>query len=170
MDCLSGCPDNKAPTVELIDCPKITTKVKIATGIAYSTKVSGLISMPTDTKKTAPNKSFTGLTKCSICSACVVSAMIEPIIKAPNAGENPTLAAKITINKQSANEIISIISSVNKCLAFLSSVGIKKIPTTNQIVKKKINFRTAKPNSIPENCWLTAMVESKTIIRMAIIS
>ena len=124
----------------------------MATGNAYSTKVSGLINIPTDTKKTAPNRSLTGFTKCSMCSACVVSAIIEPIIKAPSAGENPTPAAKITINRQSANEIISIISSVNKCLAFFRSVGIKKIPTTNQIVRKKINFKTESTNSIPENC------------------
>ena len=130
----------------------MTTTVKIATGKAYSTNDSGLINIPTDTKKTAPNKSFTGFTKCSICSACVVSAIIEPIIKAPSAGEKPTLAANSTINKQSAKEIISIISSVNKCFAFFNNVGMKKIPTTNHMVRKKINFKTDCANSIPENC------------------
>jgi hypothetical protein len=43
------------------------------------------------------------------------------------AGENPTLEAKITIIRQSASEIINIISSVSKCLAFLSRVGMKNI-------------------------------------------
>jgi hypothetical protein len=70
---------------------------------------------------------------------------------APRAGENPTLEAKITIIRQSASEIINIISSVSKCLAFLSRVGMKNIPLTNQIVRKKISFSTDNTNSIPEN-------------------
>ena len=130
----------------------MTVKVKIPTGIPYFSNISGSINIPTDTKKTAPNKSFTGFTKCSMCSACVVSAIIEPIINAPRAGENPTFAAKSTINKHNANDTISSISSVKRCLAFLRSVGIKKIPATNQMVKKNINFNTDCNNSLPENC------------------
>ena len=68
--------------------------------------------------------------------------MMEPMIKAPRAGEKPTLAAKITINKHKANETINIISSVNKCLARFRNVGMKNIPATNQMVKKKTNFKT----------------------------
>ena len=118
----------------------------------YFTNISGSINIPTDTKKTAPNKSFTGFTKCSMCSACVVSAIIEPIINAPRAGENPTFAANNTINKQSAKDTIKSISSVNKCFAFLSKVGMKKIPATNHIIKKNANFKTDCNNSVPENC------------------
>ena len=69
IDCFRGCPENSAPIVDKNDCPRITAKVKIPTGTAYFTSISGLINIPTDTKKTAPNKSLTGLTKCSICSA-----------------------------------------------------------------------------------------------------
>ncbi|MNG35901.1 hypothetical protein D3C84_1227680 [compost metagenome] len=36
MDCFKGCPEIIAPTVELIDCPKIVTNVKISTGMACS--------------------------------------------------------------------------------------------------------------------------------------
>ncbi len=126
--------------------------VKSITGIAYSTKVSGLISIPTDTKKTAPNKSLTGFTRCSICSASLVSAIIEPIIKAPNAGEKPTSEAKITIAKQSANETMSSISSVNKCFNFFNKVGMKKIPEMNQIDKKKKSLSKDLTSSLPENC------------------
>jgi hypothetical protein len=75
--------------------------------------------------------------------------MIDPIINAPRAGENPE--AKITIIRQSASEIINIISSVSKCLAFFGRVGMKNIPLTNQIVRKKISFSTDNTNSIPEN-------------------
>ena len=74
------------------------------------------------------------------------------MINAPRAGENPTLAANKTIKRHKANETISSISSVNRCLAFFKSVGIKKIPATNQMVKKKINFNTDCINSPPENC------------------
>ena len=126
--------------VEVIDCPNIVINVKIITGNAYSTSVSGLINMPTETKNMAPNKSFTGLTKRSICSASFVSAIIEPIINAPKAGENPTFAAKITINKHNAIDIIKSISSVNRGFNFLRIVGIKNIPDTNQIIKKKPNL------------------------------
>jgi hypothetical protein len=95
----------------------------------------------------APNKSF-GI-KCSICSACVVSAMIDPIIKAPRAGENPTLEAKITIIRQSASEIINIISSSVNVWLFFGRGNEKSM--TNQIVRKKISFSTDNTNSIPEN-------------------
>jgi hypothetical protein len=36
MDCFKGCPEIKAPIVELMDCPKMVIKVKISTGNAYS--------------------------------------------------------------------------------------------------------------------------------------
>src|SRR6187402_119710 len=142
MESFKGCPDNKAPKVELMDCPKMVTNERITTGTACSYKASGAINIPTDTKNTAPNKSFTGFTKCSICSACVVSAMMEPIMKAPSAGEKPTLAAKLTIVKHSANEMMSNISSVSKCLVFLSTVGMIKIPPKNQITRKNTSFNT----------------------------
>jgi hypothetical protein len=35
MDCFKGCPEIKAPIVELMDCPKMVIKVKIQ-GKAYS--------------------------------------------------------------------------------------------------------------------------------------
>ena len=78
--------------------------------------------------------------------------MMEPMINAPRAGEKPTSAARITIIKHKASEIISNISSDNKCFALLSKVGMKKIPPTNHIVKKKTNFKTERKSSPPENC------------------
>ena len=153
-----------------MDCPKIVTKVKMITGIACSYNITGSINIPTETKKIAPNKSFTGLTKCSICSACVVSAIIEPIIKAPNAGEKPTFDANITIIKHKASEIIKSISSVSKSFAFFNNDGMKKIPPINQAVKKNTSFKTDMINSVPENFWLTATVDNSTIIKMATMS
>ena len=53
----------------------------------YSINTLGSTSIPTDTKKMAPNRSFTGATTRSMLSASTVSAKILPIIKAPNAAE-----------------------------------------------------------------------------------
>ncbi len=84
--------------------------VIITMGHIYSTIMAGSTIIPTDTKKMAPNKSFTGATSFSIFSASTVSAKIDPIIKAPNAAENPTLAATTTIPKHNASETISNVS------------------------------------------------------------
>ncbi|MNE12676.1 hypothetical protein D3C80_1054860 [compost metagenome] len=72
------------------------------------------------------------------------------MIKAPKAGENPTFEAKITIIKHKANEIISNISSVSRCFAFLKIVGMIKIPPKNQMIKKKTSFKTDCNNAVPE--------------------
>src|SRR5690606_28335742 len=142
----------------------------MATGRAYSCSVSKLINIPTDTKNTAPNKSFTGFIKCSICSALVVSAIIDPMIKAPNAGEKPAAVAKITIIKHSASDTINVVSSVRSPLVFFNKVGTKKIPAKNHKIKKKASLKIDSINSTPENCCETAMVDSKTINKMATIS
>jgi hypothetical protein len=46
MDCFKGCPEIKAPIVELMDCPKMV-KVKISTGkhihIAWSDRLTFLL-------------------------------------------------------------------------------------------------------------------------------
>ena len=86
---LSGCPEMIAPTATNRVFPKITTNTRMAVGRAYSNKSDGLISIPTEIKKIAPNRSLTGLSRCSIFSAWVVSARIEPIINAPKAAEKP---------------------------------------------------------------------------------
>ena len=60
------------------------------TGQMYCTIIPGSTIMPTETKKMAANRSFTGFTKRSIFSASSVSASIEPITNAPKAEEKPT--------------------------------------------------------------------------------
>ena len=49
---------------------------------------------------------------------------------------------------------------------------IKKIEKVKKVIdmKKKISFKTDNKSSPPENCWLTAIVESKTIIKIATMS
>ena len=90
----------------------MTASVITRIGNAYSPIIAGSTIIPTETKKIAPNKSLTGLTNRSIDSASIVSARIEPMIKAPKAAENPVLAAITTIPKQSARDTISNVSSL----------------------------------------------------------
>ena len=119
--------------------------------------------MPTDTKKIAPNKSFTGFTKCSIRSASMVSAKIEPMTKAPRADENPAFVAIITIPRHSPMLTINRVSSFRKLFAFFRKEGIKQIPTTKQNKRKMPNLTTLSSISMPSTCLLTATVESNTI-------
>ena len=89
MEIFSDSPDKRTPNEENMALPIMVTSVIIITGQAYSTNTAGLTNIPTDTKKIAPKRSFTGCIICSICSASIVSAKIEPIINAPKAAENP---------------------------------------------------------------------------------
>ena len=89
MAVFNGCPASNTPNVPNKDCPMITAKVITMIGPPYSTIIKGSTIIPTETKKIAPNKSFTGLTRRSMLSASTVSARMDPIIKAPNAAENP---------------------------------------------------------------------------------
>ena len=57
--------------------------------------------MPTEMKKTAPKRSLTGAITCSMRSANIVPARIEPITKAPSSSENPHITEKAAIMKQS---------------------------------------------------------------------
>ena len=100
-------------------------KVMVIIGPMYSTIMAGSTIIPTDTKKTAPNKSFTGATSFSMVSASMVSAKIEPMMKAPNAGEKPTFDAKTTIPKHMANEIISIVSLLTSFFERFRKIGIR---------------------------------------------
>ena len=54
-------------------------------GSQYSASTAGSTIMPTETKKIAPKRSFTGVVTRSMLSASTVSARMLPIINAPNA-------------------------------------------------------------------------------------
>ena len=95
-------------------------KVKAAIGQAYSTNTSGSTNIPTDTKKMAPNKSFTGATSFSIRSASTVSAKMEPTTKAPNAALKPDSTATTAMTKQSANDTINKVSLFRNFRFFLN--------------------------------------------------
>ena len=69
-----------------------STASSAASSEAASTSAAAELTTVEAGKLTMGNKSFTGATSFSIFSASTVSAKIDPIIKAPNAAENPTLA------------------------------------------------------------------------------
>ena len=139
-------------------------------GTAYSNIIEGSTIIPTDTKKIAPKRSFTGLTRWSMCSASTVSAKIDPMIKAPNAAEKPVCAAITTIKKHIANDTISNVSSLISLRVLRSNKGINHIPTTNHKIKKNPSLPMLSSKSKPSTLLLTAIVESNTISTIARIS
>ena len=93
MAVFSGRPESSTPHVPKTNCPIMTTSVSMATYHLYSHSTCTSMSMPTETKKMAPKRSFTGLTNVSMCSASTVSARMAPIINAPSADEKPIALA-----------------------------------------------------------------------------
>ena len=120
-----GCPESSTPNEAKQICPTITTTVMIKIGTLYSQSMAGSINIPTETKKIAPNRSFTGLISRSMRSASTVSAKMEPITKAPNAEEKPAWVAIITLPKQRPMVTINIVSSLRNRLVCLRKEGIK---------------------------------------------
>ena len=125
MAVLSGRPESSTPHVPNSSCPTMTTAVRMATYHLYSHNTSRSISMPTETKKMAPKRSFTGLTNPSICSASTVSARMAPIMNAPRADEKPIALAMYTSPKQSPMLTMSSISSVRYFRIARRIVGMK---------------------------------------------
>lgn len=125
MAILTGWPESNTPKLANSICPAITTSVRIRIGILYSHSNAGSINIPTETKNMAPKRSFTGLIICSICSASIVSARIDPITKAPKAEEKPAFVAMMTIPRHSPRLTINKVSSFRKVLAFFRKEGIR---------------------------------------------
>ena len=69
--------------------PTITSSDKITIGIQNSPSTCGFTIIPTEMKKTAPKRSFTGAVSFSIRSASLVPARMEPMRNAPSAAEKP---------------------------------------------------------------------------------
>ena len=147
----------------------MVTSTSTRIGNQYCKSRDGSTSIPTDTKNTAPNKSLTGFTRCSMCSALGASAIREPMMKAPRAAENPMCVARTTIPKHKPMEATIKVSSFIKSFAFLKKVGMRYIPITNHRVKKNAKRPTPIASSIVE-MPAAANVESITIIMMPAIS
>ena len=146
------CPDNKTPIPEKIGLNTNTTNVMSKIVPQCSNKIFGSTNIPTETKNTAPKKSFKPFIKCSIRAPSIVSDKIEPIINAPNAAEKPTLTANTTIPRHNPNEIMSNISSVIRLRIRLKNDGRMNIPTRNHSTMKKPNLKKLSIISMPSNC------------------
>ncbi|EJX00695.1 hypothetical protein EVA_11197 [gut metagenome] len=83
------------------------------------------MSMPTETKNIAPNRSFTGFTRCSMRSASTVSANMDPITNAPRADEKPAFVAIITIPRHNPMLTIKRVSSLRYFFALLRKDGTR---------------------------------------------
>ena len=111
MAIFSGCPDSNIPDEAKNSCPRRTIPVIISMGNLYSQRIIGSMSIPTETKKIAPNRFFTGCNSCSIRSASIVSARIEPIRNAPKAEEKPACVAMMTIPRHNPMLVMRSVSS-----------------------------------------------------------
>ena len=125
MAVFSGWPAKTTPSVPKVACPTMTANVMITMGQAYSTIMAGSTIMPTEVKKMAPNKSLTGVTSRSICSASTVSAKMDPMMKAPKAAEKPVWAASTTMPKHKAKATMSNVSSLISWRHFFNNRGIR---------------------------------------------
>ena len=85
----SGWPPMSIPTTPNTNLPTITISESITMGSQNSPSTCGLTIMPTEMKKIAPNRSFTGAVIFSMRSASLVPARMEPIKNAPSAAEKP---------------------------------------------------------------------------------
>ena len=129
----------------------------------YSTKLPGLIIIPTDTKKIAANTFFSGVIKCSIRCDSTVSAKIVPITKAPNALLNPASSAVNTMPRHRPKDRMIKVSSFRYFFTLRSRVGIIRIPTMNHTTSVMASTPTFLINSTPSNWCLIAILDSKTI-------
>ena len=106
-------------------------------GMAYSTRIFGSTSIPTDTKNTAPKRFLTGSTSFSMRSASIVSAKMLPMINAPKAELKPTLVENTAMAQQRPKATMSSTSLLISLRTWRSMSGIAKIPTTSHRIKKK---------------------------------
>ena len=151
-------------------CPMSIVSTSVTMGAAYCTSICGSTSMPTDTKKMAPNRFFTGSTRRSIFSASTVSASMLPMMKAPKADEKPTLVENTAMAQHMPSVTMSSTSSFTSSRMRRSSSGTAKMPTTSHNTRKKAIFTTEPIIWLPSGLLPLAMADSITIITMASMS
>ena len=117
--------------------PKIIAMVMTTIVSHWSTMIWASTNIPTDTKKMAPKRSFTGATTFSIFFASTVSASMLPITNAPKAELKPALVESTAIKQHIPRATISSTSSFIRGLTRRRKVGIRNSPTTNHIMMTK---------------------------------
>ena len=111
MAAFSGRPLSSTPMVADRLLKTITVPAITKMGTIYSTSTAGSTSMPTDTKKMAPKRFFSGVTTRWMTSASMVSLKMAPITKAPRAVEKPALEASTTMPRQRPTAKMRSVSS-----------------------------------------------------------
>ena len=142
----------------------------IIIGTAYSMRILGSTSIPTETKNIAPKRFFTGSTSFMMFSASMVSARMLPITKAPKALEKPTLVLSTAIPQQSPSDTMSSVSLLMRRLTERRNSGMRKMPTTNHRIRKNPIFTIEFSICPPSGLLPPAMALSITIITMARMS
>ena len=126
--------------------------------------------MPTDTKKMAPKRFFTGSTSWIILSASMVSARMLPMMKAPKALLKPTSVEMHAMAQQSPSATMVMVSSFMSRRVLRRNMGMKKMPTTSHTVRKKPILTTEATICSPSGLAPVAKAESITIMTMAMMS
>ena len=132
--------------------------------------IFGSTSIPTDTKKMAPKRFFTGSTSLMMRSASMVSAKMLPMIKAPKADEKPTFVEITAIAQHKPSDTISSTSPLMSLRTDLRNSGMAKIPTTSHSTRKKMMRQMLCNISPPPKSLPLAMALNSTIITIARIS
>ncbi len=83
-----------APRPTATDLPSTTSATSATTATQCCAMSPGSMSIPTDTKKMAANRSRTGRTRASTSCASPDSATSDPAMKAPSATEYPNSSAR----------------------------------------------------------------------------
>ena len=87
MEVRTPAPVRKAGMETPMILPPITTVERTRMGSQFARTSAGSMSMPTETKNTAANKSRTGSSRCSMRAPSPDSATSDPAMKAPSATE-----------------------------------------------------------------------------------
>ena len=167
---LSDWPPNINEMVPNTLCPTIMVSTRQRIGMAYSTRIFGSTSIPTDTKNTAPKRFLTGSTSFSIRSASMVSARMLPMIKAPKAELKPTLVENTAMAQHKPKATMSSTSLLMSRRTRRRYRGMAKIPTTSHSIRKKPIRMTDCKSCPPPISEPLARALSITIMTMARIS
>ena len=141
--------------------PTIKTTVITTADIRCSLITKMSISMPMDTKKSAPKTSRTGARIFSTSCASSVSPMTVPIRNAPAAAEIPRISPVRASVKQSASADSSKVSSDLNLATKLIIRGTKIAPRVREASANIASLVTSGPISASEAAPVEATPESK---------
>ena len=151
-------------------CPRRMVSTSTIIGTAYSMRILTSTSIPTETKKMAPKRFFTGSTKRIIFSASTVSDRMLPMTKAPKALLKPTSVLITAMPQQRPRETTSNTSLFTSFRVARRNQGMAKMPITNQRIRKKPILRI-EPNIFPPSGFppeaTAASITINTIARIS---